>query len=192
MKGMECVVLVLATQCERDAVFRRCGQSGHNARTYLSPYREQQQQQQHTLAPDLAKPAPAQRRAHHCSVYMCVCVCLCGRKAYTRTHRRARTHMHARTHMRAHAHAQAHIHKHPHTHTFVHTHTYIRTHIHTHAHTHTHTHACTHSIDSVWWALPNCQRRWRRSHTRPYITFDNGINRNAFMTFVSDAFTCSA
>ena len=96
--------------------------------------REQQQQEQHTLTP-----APAQRRAHHCSV--------CG--AARHTHRQACTHSFVHMHMHTHTHTQTHTHhEHAHTHTNTNARQYTQartdTHRHMHTHKHTDTHACAH------------------------------------------------
>jgi len=93
-----------------NVVSKHCGQAGHNAHTcpVLLADREQQQEQQNILKPASAKPAPAQRRAHHYSV--------CGAERYA----------HAHTHGRARVHGQA----------YRHTSTYTPTHAHTHARTH--------------------------------------------------------
>ena len=145
-----------------EVVFRHCGQSGHNACTcpVLLAGKEQQQQQQHILTP-----APAQRRAHHCSV--------CGAERHTRacTHTGMRAHTCA--HMHKHMHTCTHTHTHTHTHTLhracdglrqffsvasdtpslvmlyceglvrvSYTHTHAHTHTHSHSHTRTHTNTC--------------------------------------------------
>jgi len=94
------------------AVFKHCGQSGHSARTclVLLADRGQQHQKQHILTPASAKPAPAQHRAHRCSV--------CGeeRHAYVHTHTCMRTQcVHTSTRGHAHAHAQAYTHAHTYT-----------------------------------------------------------------------------
>jgi hypothetical protein len=77
------------------------------------------------LAALLAKPAPAQRHAHHCIVFEAA--------RHTHTHTRARTHIRALT--LAHTHTYTRAHARTHTHARAHTRTK------SHRHTRTHTHA---------------------------------------------------
>jgi len=90
-----------------EAVFRHCGQPGHNAHT--CPVLLADREQKHIFTPASANPAPAQCHAHHCSV--------CG--AARHTHRRARTHTH--THVREHTHTHTHTHVRELTHACTHT-----------------------------------------------------------------------
>jgi len=115
----------------RNAVcVRHCGQPRHNARTCPVLLADREKQQQHTLTPASAKPVPAQRHAHHCSVW------------------RAK-----RQHTGEHAHTRTHTCTHTHTHT--HTHTCARAHAHTRTRRHTYTHVHTHIyVLRAWWALP--------------------------------------
>ena len=70
---------------------------------------DREQQQQHILTPALAKAAPAQRHAHHCSTYAHAYVC-----AHTYRHARARIHTGVHAYTRAHTHSHAHMHMHAH------------------------------------------------------------------------------
>jgi len=120
--------------------------------TMLAPAlsKDREQQQQHILTPALAKAAPAQRHAHHCSI--------CGAVRHTHAHTptRAHTHTHANTHTHTHAHARIHTGAHTYIHMRTHQHTGTRTRTHTHAQTHRHTSAHKHTLVHAYTLTHTC------------------------------------